>query len=65
MSDMVDYARRPSPLVGEGVASATAPIVTTRVRGVGALSSDHGTRTPHPSRRYAPSHLLPKGEKAR
>jgi hypothetical protein len=63
MTLVVERATRPSPLVGEGIENAASPISTTRVRGVGALAANHGARTPHPSRRYAPSHLLPQGEK--
>ncbi|TPK98305.1 MULTISPECIES: DMT family transporter [unclassified Mesorhizobium] len=49
----------PSPLVGEGGRAKLG-----RMRGVGRIT-DAGvsSNTPHPSRRFAPIHLLPQGEK--
>lgn len=49
----------PSPLVGEGGRAKLG-----RMRGAGRVA-DAGvsSNTPHPSRRFAPIHLLPQGEK--
>ncbi|MBZ9867771.1 DMT family transporter [Mesorhizobium sp. CA15] len=49
----------PSPLVGEGGRAKLG-----RMRGAGRIA-DAGvpSNTPHPSRRFAPIHLLPQGEK--